>query len=123
MGDHLKDTGYFNKYVKALITARRAKHITTPVAHPQCNPVGHVNRTIKPRISAVINDRHKEWVENFSRIQLAYNIVPHSGNKISPFYLNHGHKAVIEHVTKSLKNKRDISTDCSVDYWISEWVK
>ena len=83
-------TEYINKDVRALLLARGVKHITTPLSHPHSNLVKCVNRTIKPMISAFINENHREWDKNLSKIQLAYSTVPHSGSRVSPFFLNRG---------------------------------
>lgn len=93
----ISDNGleYMNKDVKAFLLVRGVEHITTPLDHPQTNPVERVNRTIKPMIFAFINEKHNEWDENLSKIQFAYNTVPHAGSRISPFHLNHVEKLLL----------------------------
>lgn len=116
----ISDNGleYVNKDVKALLLARGVDHITTPLGHPQANPVERVNRTIKPMISAFINDKHNEWDENLSKIQFAYNTVPHAGSRISPFYLNHGREALAKRAITPSENKSQLVSDDSVDCWV-----
>uniref|UniRef100_A0A6V7HLC1 RNA-directed DNA polymerase n=1 Tax=Bracon brevicornis TaxID=1563983 RepID=A0A6V7HLC1_9HYME len=93
-------TEYINKDVKAFLIARGAEHITTPLSHPQSNPVERVNRAIKPMIASFITEKQNEWDLNSPKIQFAYNSVPHSGSRISPFYLNHGREATARYIPK-----------------------
>lgn len=111
-------TEYINKDVKSFLSARNVSHITTPLAHPQANPVERVNRTIKPMIAAFISDKHNEWDQNLSKIQLAYNTVPHAGSRISPFYLNHGREAVIKNVTQCTGDNEPVMHDEMVQDWV-----
>lgn len=108
---------YTNKDVKSLLTARGVKHITTPLAHPQANPVEHVNRTIKPMIAAFLKDEQNEWDKYLSKFQLAYNTVPHAGSRISPFYLNHGREAMTRHENKTDDSMQPFTED-AVDDWV-----
>ena len=116
-------TEYINKDVRAFLLARGVKHVTTPLSHPQSNPVERVNRTIKPMISAFINENHREWDENLSKIQLAYNTVPHSGSRVSPFLLNHGREAVVKHVTKLPETIDNPTIKDSIDEWTARMSK
>ena len=116
-------TEYINKDVRALLFARGARHITTPLSHPQRNLVECVNRTIKPMISAFINENHREWDENLSKIQLAYNTVLHSGSRVSTFFLNHGRQAVVKHKTKFPDNDNNSTIEKSIDEWTARMSK
>ncbi|XP_063994805.1 protein NYNRIN-like [Diachasmimorpha longicaudata] len=71
----ISDNGkeYCNIDVSTLLFARGVIHHTTPISHPQSNPVEHVNRTVKPMISAFIKDHQSEWDINLWKFQLAYN--------------------------------------------------
>ena len=110
-------TEYVNKEVKAFLQARGVEHLNTPLAHPQGNPVERTNRTIKPMIAAFINGNHNEWDANLSKIQFAYNTVPHTGSRISPFYLNHGREAAPKHIPKPT-DKILTDSDDSLNYWV-----
>ena len=103
--------------------ARGVKHITTPLSHPRSDPVERVNRTIKPMISAFITENHREWDENLSKIQLAYNTVPHSGSRVTPFFLNHGREAVVKHVTKLPETIDNPTIKDSIDEWTARMSK
>ena len=68
-------------------------------------------------ISAFINENHREWDENLSKIQLAYNTVTHSGSRVSPFFLNHGREAVVKHITRLPKTIDNPTIKDSIDEW------
>jgi transposase InsO family protein len=110
-------TEYINKEVKAFLEARGVEHLTTPLNHPQGNPVERVNRTIKPMIAAFVNDNHNEWDEHLTKIQFAYNTVPHTGSRVSPFYLNHGREAVFKNIRKPGDDTLQ-TFDESVERWV-----
>lgn len=74
-------------------------------------------------ISAFINDGHKEWDENWSKIQLAYNTVLHSGIKISPFFFNYGREAVLMLVIKFPESIENSSVNDSMNYCILRMTK
>ncbi|KAK2577561.1 hypothetical protein KPH14_012908, partial [Odynerus spinipes] len=115
----ISDNGkeYLNKDVANFLIARGVKHITTPLAHPQGNPVERVNRTIKPMIAAFVKDKQNDWDKPLSKLQLAYNTVPHAGTRISPFFLNHGREATWRHTNKPGEIPSVSSNE------IDEWVK
>lgn len=110
-------TEYINKNVKAFLTANGVNHITTPLAHPQANPVERVNRTIKPMIAAFIKDSQSEWDANLSKLQLAYNTVPHSGSRLTPFYLNYAREANVNPRKRPVDESQTI-TDELIDNWV-----
>lgn len=111
-------TEYINKDVEALFTAKKIKHLTTPLAHPQANPVERVNRTIKPMIAACLKNSQNEWDEFLSKLQLAYNTVPHSSSRITPFYLNHAREAQVIPRNQVIDNPQIITAEL-----VTEWVE
>lgn len=115
-------TEYLNKDVKALLEARGIEHSTTPLNHPQANPVERVNRTIKPMIAAFIKDNHNEWDEHLTKLQFAYNTVPHAGSRVSPFYLNHGREAAFKNIRKPGDDSVQ-AFDESVEHWVKRLSK
>lgn len=121
----ISDNGleYVNKDVKALLSVRGVEHITTPLAHPQANPVERVNRTVKPMISAFIEGKHNEWDENLPKLQFAYNTVPHTGSRISSFYLNHGREALAKRIITPSEDLQQNTTDDLDDYWAKRMSK
>lgn len=106
---------FVNGEVASYLKARGVYQMTTPIKHPKANPVERFNRTIKPMIAAFLKTDHREWDENLSKLQLAYNTVPHSGTRVSPFFLNHGREAIIKHVVKDPIDKLS-SADDSVSF-------
>ena len=66
-------------------------------------------------ISAFINEDHREWDQNLSKIQLAHSTVPNSGSKILPFFLNHGRESVVMHIAKFLDNVDNFTIKNSID--------
>lgn len=110
-------TEYLNKVVSSRLSVRGVEHITTPLAHPQANPVERANRTIKPMIAAFIGN-HNEWDKYLSKIQFAYNTVPHAGTRVSPFFLNHGREARVKHESNSISiDNKNYESD-SIQYWV-----
>lgn len=110
-------TEYINKDLKAFLMAHKINHVTTPLAHPQANPVERVNRTVKPMIAAFIKSDQNTWDESLSKLQLAYNTVPHSGSRVSPFYLNHAREANTDSRKRIVSGTQTVS-DEMVNNWI-----
>ena len=68
-------------------------------------------------IAAFIDGKHNKWDANLSTIQFAYNTVPHTRSRISPFYLNHGREATPKHIPKPT-DKVLTDSDDSLNYWV-----
>ena len=55
------DTKFKNKAVDEYLAGIGMHHSTTPPYRPQANPVERVNRTLKTRLIAFVEESHTEW--------------------------------------------------------------
>ena len=88
----LSDNGtpFLNKMVAGLTKNVGIHHATTPVYHPQANPVERVNRVVKTIIASYVGRDHRKWDRFVPEIMLAINGTQHASTGYSPAFLNFG---------------------------------
>lgn len=118
----LSDNGreFINETMKNFLTENSIFHEKTPAYHPQSNPVERVNRDLKTRITAYIQNNHKEWDKFIPQFQFAHNTSVHSTTGMTPAFLVFGRElhppklwrreAEARRETKSEKEKSEIHT-------------
>lgn len=70
-------------------------HISTGTHHPQANAVERVNRTVLQRIRSLINDNHKEWDKDLSKIECSLRTQKHTATGLTPYFCVFGHEMVL----------------------------
>ena len=88
----LSDNGteFKNRAVAEYLKALGIHHSVTPPYHPQANPVERVNRTLKTRLIAYVEENHASWDENLPELVFSLNNAAHSSTELSPAMLNYG---------------------------------
>ena len=71
-----------------------AKHETTPIYHAQANPTERVNRTLKTRIMAFVENSHRNWDEKLTELAFSLNNTVHEAAGFTPAMLNYGRQPV-----------------------------
>ena len=76
----LSDNGteFKNKAVDEYLEEVGVYHSTTPPYHPQGNPVERVNRTLKTRLTAFVENSHIEGDEKLPELAFSLNNAVHS---------------------------------------------
>ena len=87
----LSDNGteFKNKAVDEYLASIGVLHATPPY-HPQANPVERVNRTLKTRLVAYIEERHAQWDLKLPELIFSLNNSVHSTTGMMPALLNFG---------------------------------
>lgn len=83
-------TEFVNGTIESLTQEYGIHHSTTPLYHPQANPVERVNRVLKTMIISYIDQDHRSWDLHLMEFQFAYNNAHHSSLKTTPAFLNYG---------------------------------
>ncbi|XP_066596240.1 uncharacterized protein [Prorops nasuta] len=83
-------TEFVNKLLEQACREYKIHHSTTPVYHPQANPVERINRVVKTMITAFVGKNQREWDAHLSEFNFAYNTAHHSVIECSPAFLNFG---------------------------------
>ena len=88
----LSDNGteFKNKAVEEYLAGIGVHHSTTPPYHPQANPVERVNRTLKTRLIAFVEETHAEWDQKLPELMFSLNNSVHASTGVSPATLNYG---------------------------------
>ena len=88
----LSDNGteFKNKVVDEYLAGLGVHHSTTPPYHPQANPVERVNRTLKTRLIAFVEESHTEWDQKLPELMFSLNNSVHASTGVSPAALNYG---------------------------------
>ena len=81
-------TEFKNKLIDEYLKAAGIHHMLTPPYHPQANPVERVNRTLKTRIVAFVEENHKTWDEKLPELNFSLNTSPHASTGYTPALLN-----------------------------------
>ncbi|XP_053594801.1 uncharacterized protein LOC128667679 [Microplitis demolitor] len=89
-------TEFLNKDVKSFTSEKKITLITTPICHPQANPVERINRNLKTLLAAFVGSDQRDWDANLRELQFAYNTSIHSSLGVSPAYLNHGRELLAD---------------------------
>ncbi|XP_058810516.1 uncharacterized protein LOC131675520 [Phymastichus coffea] len=79
-----------NTEVDDLLISKKIIHSTTPVHHPQANPVERVNRTLKAMIRSYIVDSYLKWDRNLPELSFALNTAVSSATGKSTAQLIYG---------------------------------
>lgn len=58
--------------------------------HPRANPTERVNRTLKTLISMYVNDNHRTWDHNLSKLACALRTSRHETTSQTPYFINFG---------------------------------
>lgn len=66
------------------------RHVTTPLYHPQADPVERVNRVVRTMMISFIETDHRQWDVNLPDFRFAHNTAHHSSIQTSPAFLNFG---------------------------------
>lgn len=66
----------------------------TPRYCPSVNTVERYNRTIMTAVSILVEDDHRSWDVNISKIQFAMNTSTNEVTRFTPFFLVHGREAI-----------------------------
>lgn len=83
-------TEFVNKDMKSLATEYGYRQLTTPLYHPQADPVERVNRVVRTMMIAFIEEDHTNWGEHLHDFRFAHNTAQHSSTLSSPAFLNFG---------------------------------
>ena len=88
----LSDNGteFKNKADDEYLASIGVLHATTPPYHPQANPVERVNRTLKTRLVAYIEETHAQWDLKLPELIFSLNNSVHSATGMTPALLNFG---------------------------------
>ena len=88
VSDNAKE--FISETLKDFLKESAIRHELTPAYHPQSNPVERVNRDLKTKITAYIEESHKEWDKYIAQFQFAHNTDTHSTTGKTPAFLIYG---------------------------------
>ena len=83
-------TEFINRDIRELTQLTGTRHTTTPLYHPQANPVERVNRTLKMMLRAYIDSDQRTWDLHLPEFRFAYNSAYHASLQTSPAFANFG---------------------------------
>lgn len=91
-------------------------HVATGTHHPQANAVERVNRTILQRIRSLIDDNHKDWDKDLSKIECSLRSEKHSSTGLAPYFCVFGNEMILHGSTYNILRKLDCfdSSDINV---------
>lgn len=78
--------------IKTLLQDLEIEHCTAPAYALHCNPVEHINKTVKTMVAQFVGGNHRLWDQQIYAVQFAYNTARHDATGYSPAYLNHRRK-------------------------------
>ena len=103
----LSDNGteFKNRAVDEYLEGIGVYHSTTPPYHPQANPVERVNRTLKTRLTAFVENSHAEWDEKLPELAFSLNNAVHSSTGVTPAVLNYGRQPLPPATTRRAQER------------------
>lgn len=87
-------TQFTSRMFKDFLTEYKVKHWLNASYHAQTNPSERSNRVILAAVRAFLDDNHKEWDVNISKIGSAINSAVHESTKCSPYAINFGYRMI-----------------------------
>ncbi|KAF8047244.1 hypothetical protein N665_3134s0001 [Sinapis alba] len=90
-----RDTKFLSHFWRTLWRKLGTKLLFSTTCHPQTDGQTEVvNRTLSTLLRATVGKNLRNWLECLPFIEFAYNRVPHSATKLSPFEIVYGFKPV-----------------------------
>lgn len=87
-------TQFTSKFFKTFLEEYNVKHWLNASYHAQTNPSERSNRVILAAVRAFLDESHKEWDVNISKIGCAINSAVHESTKFSPYAINFGYQMI-----------------------------
>lgn len=103
-------TEFVNRNITSFLQKIGSVQRTTPVYHPQANPVERVNRNLKTMLASLLGENQREWDVLLEVIQFAYNTTVHTSLGVTPAFLNFAREP-----RRTGEPLRDVNTDANSD--------
>ena len=103
----LTDNGreFDNQVLSKTLEEYGVKHMTTPLYHPQANPVERSNRTLKTMIAAYVGADHRNWDAHIHEMRHELNTATQATTRVSPAFLNFGlHPRSVKSLRREIEN-------------------
>ena len=110
----LSDNGmeFKNKEVDEYLAGIGVHHSTTPPYHPQANPVERVNRALKMRLIAFVEESQADWDQKLPELMFSLNNSVHASTGVSPVALNYSRQPLPPATARREQQERE-----AVDKW------
>ena len=110
VSDNAKE--FISESLQTFLKESAIRHELTRAYHPQSNPVERVNRDLKTKITAYIEESHKEWDKYTAQFQFAHNTDTHSRTGKTPAFLVYGRELRQSKCWKrKVENKHETEND------------
>ncbi|KAF8054126.1 hypothetical protein N665_1346s0001 [Sinapis alba] len=109
-----RDTKFLSHFWRTLWRKLGTKLLFSTTCHPQTDGQTEVvNRTLSTLLRATVGKNLRNWLDCLPFIEFAYNRVPHSATKLSPFEIVYGFKPMTPLDLSPILPHRDqmVSTD------------